>query len=110
MVSDAVEIVIGFLRTYPHVAYFTVFLLALSESIPIVGAVVPGSAIIIGLSALVPGGVLMLWPLLAAATFGAIIGDGVAFWLGHTHRDTVLQSRWLKRYPAVIEKTREFFD
>ncbi len=110
MVSDAVEIIIGFLRTYPHVAYIAVFLLALSESIPVIGAIVPGSAIIIGLSALVPGGVLMLWPLLAAATLGAIVGDGVAFWLGRSHRDTVLQSRWLRRYPAVIDKTRAFFD
>jgi undecaprenyl-diphosphatase len=36
----------GFIASHPHFAYTAVFLLALSESIPIIGAVVPGSVVI----------------------------------------------------------------
>jgi membrane protein DedA with SNARE-associated domain len=70
-----------------------VFFLALSESIPIIGVVVPGTAVILALSTLVPSGVLVLWPLLAAATLGAIAGDGLSFWLGHRYHREILSGR-----------------
>ena len=54
--------------------------------IPIVGVVVPGSAAILAISALTPTGVVRLWPLLVAATAGAIVGDGLSFRIGHSHR------------------------
>ena len=41
-------------------AYLTLFLAALLEAVPIVGSVIPGSTIILALSALVPGGDLRL--------------------------------------------------
>ena len=50
---------------------------------PVVGSVVPGSTIILALSALVPGGELRLEWVLAAAVAGALLGDGSAFWVGH---------------------------
>lgn len=73
------------------------------------GAAIPGTAIIVGLSVLVPSGVLKLYPLLASATAGAIIGDGFAFWLGHRyHRE--IADRWpFKKFPALIEKSEAFF-
>jgi len=67
----------GTVSAHPHFAYAAVLLLALSESIPIIGAVVPGTAIIVGIAALIPNGVVGLWPLLFAACLGAILGDGL---------------------------------
>lgn len=97
-----------FIGAHPHLAYGVVFLLALSEAVPIVGAVVPGSAIIIAASALVPFGILKLWPILIAAIFGAIVGDGASYWLGHRYHEDIL-GRWpLNRYPGVIEKAEAF--
>jgi len=52
---------------YPDIAYGVVLLLALSESLSLLGAVVPGTAIIVGLAALVPSGALKLYPLLGSA-------------------------------------------
>ena len=104
-----VEAIKAFVEAYPHLAYGVVALLALSESLPLLGAVIPGTAIIVGLSVLVPSGVLKLSPLLAAATAGAILGDGFSFWLGYRyHRD--ITDRWpFNRYPALIEKSEAFF-
>ncbi len=76
MLTSLVSSVVEFLTARPHVAYLAVFVLALSESIPIVGVVIPGTAVILALSTLVPSGVLLLWPLLIAATSCAIAGDG----------------------------------
>ncbi len=43
MMTSLVSSVIEFLTAHPHVAYLAVFLLALSESIRIIGVVVPGT-------------------------------------------------------------------
>lgn len=101
--------VIAFLTAHPYVAYLAVFLLALSESIPIIGVVVPGTAVIVALSALVPSGVLVLWPLLVAATLGAIAGDGLSFWLGHRYHREALGLWPLSRYPELIQRSEAFF-
>lgn len=101
--------VVEFLTQHPHLAYLTAFLLALSESIPVAGVVIPGSAVILAISALVPGGVLVLWPLLAAATLGAIVGDGLSFWLGHRYHREILGVWPLSRYPEIIARSETFF-
>ncbi len=71
---------------------------------------VPGTAAIIAIAALVPGGALQLWPLLAAALAGAIVGDGLPFWLGHRQR-AVLLERWpLVRYPSLVTRSSAFVE
>lgn len=109
MLTSLVSSVVEFLTAHPHVAYLAVFLLALSESIPIIGVVIPGTAVILALSTLVPSGVLLLWPLLIAATSGAIAGDGFSFWLGHRYHREVLGLWPLNRHPELIERSEAFF-
>jgi membrane protein DedA with SNARE-associated domain len=75
-----------------------------------VGSVIPGSTIILALSALVPGGELRLQWVLAAATAGAVLGDGSAFWIGHRTQREILNSWPLSRYPGVIAQSEAFFN
>lgn len=99
----------GTISAHPHFAYAAVLLLALSESIPIIGAVIPGTAIIVGIATLVPNGVVGLWPLLFASCLGAILGDGLSFWLGYRYQQDILQ-RWpLNRYPELLARSETFF-
>ncbi len=74
-----------------------------------VGALVPGSTIILALSALVPGGELKLWGVLAAAIAGALIGDGSAFWAGHRSQREILGAWPMSRYPGVMAQSEAFF-
>jgi undecaprenyl-diphosphatase len=101
--------VVEFLTAHPHVAYLAVFVLALSEAIPIIGVVVPGTAVILAFSTLVPSGILKLWPLLVAATLGAIAGDGLSFWLGHRYHREILNLWPLNRNPKLIRRSESFF-
>lgn len=110
MMTSLITWIVDFLTAYPHVAYLAVFLLAISEAIPVVGVLIPGSAIIVALSALTPSGILVLWPLLAAATAGAIIGDGVAFWLGRRHHSQILGVWPISSYPDLVKRSEAFFD
>ncbi len=100
--------IVDFVGKHPHYALTVVFLLALSEAVPVVGTVVPGSTLIIGICALATGAHVNPWPLLAAAILGAIFGDGVSFWLGRRYRRELLL-RWpLNRYPQFIARSETF--
>ena len=110
MLANMIAQLVDFLHSHSHLAYGIVFLLAMSESLPAIGAIVPGTAIIVGLSALVPSGVLIVWPLLAAATLGAIAGDAFAFWLGHHYHARILSAWPFSRYPAAVRHSERFLE
>jgi membrane-associated protein len=71
--------------------------------------VIPGSTIILALSALVPGGELKLEWVLAAAVAGALLGDGSAFWIGHRSQREILSTWPLTNYPRVVAQSEAFF-
>lgn len=101
---------INFVNLHSNLAYGVVVLLAFSESVPIIGAVVPGTATIIAIAVLVPTGAVRLLPLLLAAIIGAIFGDGLSYWLGHRYGQAIL-TRWpLDRYPELVERSRDFIN
>lgn len=101
---------IAFVSAHAWLAYLTLFLAALLEAVPVVGSVIPGSTIILALSALVPGGDLKLqWVLLAAAA-GALLGDGSAYWIGHQRQREILNTWPLTSYPRVVEQSETFFN
>jgi membrane protein DedA with SNARE-associated domain len=109
-VVSFVDPLVEFVSAHAWLAYLTLFLAALLEAVPIVGSVVPGSTIILALSALVPGGDLRLTGVLAAAAAGALLGDGTAFWIGHRSQREIL-SKWpMANYPRVIAQSEAFFN
>jgi membrane protein DedA with SNARE-associated domain len=97
-----------FVSAHSHYAYIAIFLLALSEAIPVVGTVVPGSTLIIGISALATEANANPWILLIAATVGAIAGDGLSFWLGQRYHRKILSSWPLQQYPQFIARSERF--
>ena len=101
--------IVDFVSAHPHFAYAAVFLLALSEAMPIIGTVVPGSTLILGISALAPQGIVELWPLLIAAISGAIAGDALSFWLGRRYHRGILLIWPLSRYPQFVSPSEAFF-
>lgn len=101
---------ITFVSAHAWLAYLTLFLAALLEAVPVVGSLVPGSTIILALSALVPGGELKLVPVLAAAAAGAMLGDGTAYLIGHRSQREILTTWPLNNYPRVVEQSEAFFN
>ena len=105
-VSDITD----FISAHPQYAAWAVFLLAFSEAIPIIGTVVPGSTLIVAISALAIEADISPWLLLAAATLGAILGDGTSFWLGQRCHRQILQSWPLNQFPRLIARSEAFFN
>jgi membrane protein DedA with SNARE-associated domain len=84
--------------------------LALSEAVPVIGTVIPGSTLIIGISALATGAYLNPWLLLVAAIVGAILGDGFSFWLGQQYQREILLYWPLNRYPQFINRSETYIN
>jgi len=108
-VASYIDPLINFVSAHPWLAYLTLFLAALLEAVPVVGSVVPGSTIILALSALIPGGELKLQWVLLAAVAGAVLGDGSAFWTGHYTQRKILNIWPLANYPRLVAQSEAFF-
>jgi membrane protein DedA with SNARE-associated domain len=108
-VASYLDQLIAFVEANAWLAYVTVFLAALLEAVPVVGSVIPGSTIILALSALVPGGELQLEWVLLAAIAGALCGDGSAFWIGHSSQREILSAWPMTNYPRVVAQSEAFF-
>jgi membrane-associated protein len=109
-VASFIDPLVAFVSANTWLAYLTLFLAALLEAVPVVGSVIPGSTIILALSALVPGGELRLPWVLAAAVAGALLGDGSAFWAGHRSQREILSTWPMANYPGVIAQSEAFFN
>src|SRR6202521_5081028 len=104
-----VQAVMGLIDQHPNWVSLITFLTAMSEAVAVVGLFVPGTAILIGIGSLVGLGHLALWSILASATLGAVVGDGVSYWMGHRHGDRI-SSMWpFRDRPQLLARGQAFF-
>ncbi|PZW43011.1 undecaprenyl-diphosphatase [Humitalea rosea] len=94
---------------HPHWAAAVAFLLAAAESLAIIGALVPGTPIIVAIGALVALGHLNLWAILAATAAGAVAGDGVSYWIGHRYREGLRKLWPFSRRPELLARAEAHF-
>lgn len=100
---------VSWIGMHPSVAGVLVFVVAMAESLAMVGLVVPGAVVMIAAGALVAQGAIGFWPTLLAAVAGAIVGDGISFWIGHRYRDR-LHAFWpFHRHPEWLSHGEVFF-
>src|SRR3989440_8917730 len=76
------ERLVDFVGAHPQLSFLAVFLLSLSEAVPVIGTVVPGSTLVLAISALATAAGITPWGLLVAAVGGGISGDRFSFLLG----------------------------
>lgn len=99
----------NWLHFHPYIAYIVTFFIAFSESIAIIGLVIPGSLILIAIGTLIGSGIVNPTETIIAAIIGAICGDFISFWIGH-HYSKHLHRMWpFKRWPQLLAKGEAFF-
>lgn len=110
MFIDQLKPFLDWLHVHPELAGFFVFLISFGESIALFGLLVPGSVVMTAIGALMGAGILPIYPMLAWAIAGAVLGDIFSFWLGaHFHED--VRKIWpFTRYPQVLIKGEAFFE
>ena len=104
-----IQTLLAFITLHPALAYGTVFLVSLSESLALVGLVVPGTMIMFGIGAVVATGSLGLQPVLLLAAAGAIAGDGISYWLGRHYQEKLRRIWPFSRYSGLLKNGEAFF-
>lgn len=102
--------VIDWVKDNPNWSLAAVFLISVSESLAVVGLVVPGVLMMGTMGALIAAGAIGFWPVVIAAVLGAIVGDGLSFWLGHYFKDDIRRYWPFSRYPETLNFGVRFFD
>ncbi len=100
---------VSWLGAHPGWAGLIVGAITCAEALAFVGMLVPGATLMIGAGALVGLGVLEFWSIFAWAVGGAVVGDGVSYWIGHRYKDRLRALRPLRERPALLERGEAFF-
>ena len=109
MPEDIIANLVLTLQQHPTLALFFVFLVAFSESLIILGLIVPGAVLMILFGALIAMDALEFWPTIFTAICGAIAGDSLSYWLGKRYQSK-LHNIWpLSRHPELIVRANQFF-
>jgi len=90
-------------------AGFVVFLIAFSDAVIILGAIVPALPLLFAIGVLIGLGEISGPYAVACAALGALAGDGVSFWVGWRWGQR-LHTVWpFRRYPQLLERGERLF-
>lgn len=105
-----IQPLIAWLHTHPNAAVFITFFIAFTESLAIIGSIIPGSVTMTAIGILAGSGVLRIDLTFIAASLGAIVGDGVSYLLGYYFRGR-LSTIWpFSRYPNILCYGQIYFE
>ncbi len=109
MTQESIQPFLDWITAHPTWSGFIVFLISLSESLAIVGLVVPGVVMMTAIGGMMGSGHLPFWETLSWAILGAIAGDGISYWLGY-HYHQHLREFWpFKQFPKLLARGESFF-
>lgn len=108
--TEWLDALIAWVNANPTWAGVLVFLVAFSESLAIVGMIVPGVVMMFAAGALIGANVVDFWMIFWWAVAGAILGDGLSFFIGHYYRDR-LRAVWpFRNYSELLDQGVLFFN
>lgn len=107
---DRLQLVVGWVAGHPGWSLAAVFLCCTCESIVVLGVLIPTTLVLLAAGALVSHGALDFWPVVAAATAGAVFGDSINFWVGRRWGNRALESHYARRYAEAIARSRSLFE
>jgi membrane protein DedA with SNARE-associated domain len=107
--TEVFDQLLVWINTHPQHAGWVIFLVALAESLAIVGILVPGVVILLGAGTLIGNGTLDFWPMMVWAVAGAIIGDAISFQLGRHFESASKHLSCFEKHPEHLKKGHAFF-
>ena len=107
--DNLLQDLLAWISLHPHISGVLIFVIALLESLVIMGLLIPGAVLLFGIGALIATGALQLFPTLALTAAGAVAGDTISYLLGD-HFDQRLRVVWpFNRYPRLVNRGIDFF-
>jgi len=107
--SDLITPLLHWISQNPIWSGWVIFLVAMLESLAIVGLLVPGAMVMIGFGALIANETLSFWPTVSWAIAGAVVGDSLSFLIGHHFTDRVSTLWPFSKHPQRLQQGVIFF-
>lgn len=107
--SGYIQTMTEWLYANPQWGLFITFLIALTESLAVIGSIIPGSVTMTAIGILAGSGCMRIDLTLLAATLGAIAGDSLSYLLGYYFRDSLMHIWPFSRYPNWLHYGKNYF-
>lgn len=106
--TDIVNPLFQWLNANPELAGLATFGISAAESVAVIGTIVPGTVTMTAIGTLAGAGVIPLWSTIIWAILGAIVGDGISYWLGYYFKDRIRNMWPFNDNPAVLQQGEKF--
>jgi membrane protein DedA with SNARE-associated domain/membrane-associated phospholipid phosphatase len=109
MFKEQYHLLAQWLHFHPQWGGIAAFAIAFSESIAIIGSIIPGSVTMTAIGILAGSGVLPIWTTIIWAISGAFLGDGLSFMFGRHFKHHIKNIWPFSRYPKILTAGQVFF-
>lgn len=100
---------VAWIGAHPLAAGLLIALIAFSDAVILLGAIVPALPLMIAIGVLIGMGEISGPYAVICASAGAFLGDGISFWVGRRWGDA-LRGIWpFRRYPQLLERGENLF-
>lgn len=108
-VQGMIDAVLAFVRDNRDWAFWIALVFAFGENLAFLSIIIPSTAILLGVGALVATGQLSLLPIFAGASIGALFGSVVSYAIGWRYGQAILSLWPLRDHPDLVEKGNAAF-
>lgn len=108
--QESIQPFLEWIRMHPTSAGLAVFLISLSESLAIVGLLVPGVVMMTAIGSMMGAGILPFYQTLFWAILGAIAGDGISYYLGYHYHEQLRHFWPFRQFPQLLARGEKFFN
>lgn len=107
--AETYESIQNWIVLNPGWAGLFVFVISACESLAVVGLFIPGLVMMGIIGALVSAGILDIVPTLLYAILGAIVGDGISYYIGRRFKHHLPYYWPFSRFPQWLDRGKKFF-
>ncbi|MBI2785118.1 MAG: VTT domain-containing protein [Legionella longbeachae] len=106
---DYVQPLTEWLQQNPRWSIFITFIISLTESLAIIGSIIPGSVTMTAIGILAGSGIMRIDLTLLAAISGAVVGDSLSYALGYFYSEQLTEIWPFSKHPRWLQYGKEFF-
>lgn len=107
--TDYVQPLTVWLYANPSWALLMTFFISFTESLAIIGSIIPGSVTMTAIGILAGSGVMDISLTFIAAAAGAVAGDTASYFLGYIYSNRLPEMWPFSRYPTWLKYGKDYF-
>jgi membrane protein DedA with SNARE-associated domain len=109
MMDGWIDSILAFVRDNREWAFWIALVFAIGENVAFISIVIPSTAILLGVGALVATGELTLMPIFVGASIGAIVGSFLSYFIGWRYGAAILGAWPFRNHPDQVERGNAAF-